>query len=344
LQTLIECDACDAILTIFVTSLVTTAAEVATAIRSAAAERRGVPIAAVFMTAEGPPTELAEDGVRVPGYEFPENAVRAVALAAQHGCWRATPDAPAPDLPDARPDAAAAIISAGLARGPGWLPMPAVHELLACYGLPLVPTRFAEDAEGAARAASELGPPVVLKATAEGIVHKTEAGAVRLGLRDGDEVRAAAADIEATVADAGHRVAEFVVQPMVGEGVELIVGVVSDPSFGPVLACGAGGTTAELQRDISVRITPLSARDPIEMLRALRSYPLLQGYRGHPPADVAAVEDVLLRISAMVKTHPEIVELDCNPVIARPDGAVIVDARVRVQSAPLPQPLASVRT
>jgi acyl-CoA synthetase (NDP forming) len=131
---------------------------------------------------------------------------------------------------------------------------------------------------------------------------------------------------------------------MLGGGVEMIVGVVSDPSFGPVLACGAGGTTAELLRDISVRITPLSARDPAEMLRALRSFPLLEGYRGAPPCDLPAIEDVLMRVSAMVEAHPEIVELDCNPLIAGPGGALIVDARVRVECAPEPRPLSALRT
>ena len=345
LQTLIELDACDAILAIFVPPLVTDAVDVARAIREAAEGEPGVPIAAVFMSSQGPPVELADHGVRVPGYEFPEDAARAVALAAKHGRWRAQPEAPAPALADTRPAQAAAVISAGLARGPGWLPQSAVHDLLACYGLPMVPTRFlpGADADAVVAAAAELGEPVALKATAQGLVHKTEAGAVRLGLRSGEEVRAAMAQITASVAAAGHEVAEFVVQPMLGEGVEMIVGVVSDPSFGPVLACGAGGTTAELLRDISVRITPLSAHDPGEMLRALRSFPLLEGYRGAPACDLPAIEDVLLRVSAMVEAHPEIVELDCNPLIAGPGGALIVDARVRVESAPAPRPLSALR-
>ena len=343
LQTLIELDACDAILAIFVPPLVTDAVDVAQAIRAAAQGDPGVLIAAVFMSSAGPPAELADHGVRVPGYEYPEDAARAVALAAKHGHWRAQPEAPAPALDDTRPAHAAAIISAGLARGPGWLPQPAVHDLLDCYGLPLVPTRFVADADGAVRAAAELDGPVALKATARELVHKTEAGAVRLGLRSGEEVRAAAAEIVASVAAAGHQVAEFVVQPMLAGGVEMIVGVASDPSFGPVLACGAGGTTAELLRDISVRITPLSAHDPGQMLRALRSFPLLEGYRGAPACDLAAIEDVLLRVSAMVEAHPEIVELDCNPLIAGTSGALIVDARVRVESAPAPRPLSALR-
>jgi acetate---CoA ligase (ADP-forming) len=343
LQTLIELDACDAILAIFVPPLVTEAVDVAQAIREVAESAPGVPIAAVFMSSQGPPAELADHGVRVPGYEFPEDAARAVALAAKHGRWRAQPEAPAPALPATRPAQAAAVIAGGLAGRPGWLPQPAVHDLLDCYRLPMVPTRFVTDADAAVAAAAELGEPVALKATAPGLVHKTEAGAVRLGLRSGDEVRAAVAEIRASVAAAGHEVAEFVLQPMLTAGVEMIVGVVSDPSFGPVLACGAGGTTAELLRDISVRITPLSASDPGEMLRALRIFPLLEGYRGAPACDLSAIEDVLLRVSAMVEAHPEIVELDCNPLIAGPRGALIVDARVRVESAPEPQPLSSLR-
>ena len=120
---------------------------------------------------------------------------------------------------------------------------------------------------------------------------------------------------------------------MAPTGVELIVGVVHDHSFGPVLACGAGGTTAELVSDVAVRITPVTDLEAREMLRSLRTFPLLDGYRGAPRCDLAAIEDVLLRVSAMVEAHPEIVELDCNPLIAGPDGAVIVDARVRVETA-----------
>jgi acyl-CoA synthetase (NDP forming) len=126
-------------------------------------------------------------------------------------------------------------------------------------------------------------------------------------------------------------------------GVELIVGVVHDSHFGPVIACGAGGPAAELLGDVAVRITPLTDVDAREMPRSLRTFPLLDGYRGAEPCDVAAVEQVLLRISAMVENHPEVVELDCNPLIASPDGAVIVDARVRLESAPAPAPVPSLR-
>jgi acyl-CoA synthetase (NDP forming) len=173
------------------------------------------------------------------------------------------------------------------------------------------------------------------------MVHKTDAGGVRLGLDGADVVRAAAAEIEQAVTRAGLRLDGLVVQPMAPPGVELIVGVVHDHSFGPVVACGAGGTTAELIKDVGVRITPLTDVDAREMLRSLKTFPLLDGYRGAPRCDIAAIEEVLLRIGVMVDAHPEIVELDCNPLIARPDGVFIVDARVRVETVAPQRPVPS---
>ena len=141
---------------------------------------------------------------------------------------------------------------------------------------------------------------------------------------------------------AGFAVAGFVVQEMIDDGVELLVGVAQDRNFGPVLACGAGGTNTELLRDVAVRLTPVAGRDATEMLSELRSFPLLRGYRGSEPCDVESIERILLRVSAMVEAHHEIVELDCNPVIARPDGATVVDARIRIAPAPAPPPVPSI--
>jgi acyl-CoA synthetase (NDP forming) len=239
---------------------------------------------------------------------------------------------------------AAAIISKELARDEAWLSPACVAQLFACYGLPLITTHVVEDADQAVLAATELGVPVALKASAPGLVHKTDAGGVRLGLEGADAVRAAANEIEQSVARAGYRLDGLLVQPMAPIGVELIVGVVHDHSFGPVLACGAGGTTAELISDVVVRITPVTDVEAREMLRSLRTSPLLDGYRGAPRCDRAAIEDVLLRVSAMVEAHPEIAELDCNPLIAGPRDVVIVDARVRVETAAPPRPMPSLET
>jgi acyl-CoA synthetase (NDP forming) len=122
----------------------------------------------------------------------------------------------------------------------------------------------------------------------------------------------------------------------------MLIGVAHDPLFGPVVACGAGGVTAEVLKDVSVRITPLTDRDAREMVRSLKTFPLLEGYRGSQPVEVAAIEELLLRVSALVDAHPELVEMDCNPVVAGPDGAVVVDARVRVEAVAPPGPTPTV--
>jgi acetate---CoA ligase (ADP-forming) len=341
LQTLIDADACDEIISIFVPPLVTTAGDVAGAIREVAEANPEVPVAAVFMVSDGVPRELRSEQVRVPGYGFPEEAARAVALAVRHGRWRAGDAGVVPRFEGLRSVEAAAMISRELGREGGWLAPTCVAQLFDCYGLPLIATPVVPDAQQAVAAANELGLPVALKASASGLVHKTDTGGVRLGLEAVDAVRAPAGEIEQTVTSAGHRLDGLVVQPMAPVGVELIVGVVHDRSFGPVLACGAGGTNAELISDIAVRITPVTDVQAREMVRALRTFPLLDGYRGAPRCDLTAIENVLLRVSAMVEAHPEIVELDCNPVIAGPDGALIVDARVRVEDVAPPRPMPS---
>jgi acetate---CoA ligase (ADP-forming) len=335
LRTLIDADACDAILALYVPTLAAEPDAVATVLRELAEREQRVAIAAVFMTAEPPPAALRSDRVTVPGYGYPEDASRAVAMAARYGSWRARPEpvvAGFDDIDDAR---ATAMISGELATGGGWMRADRVTELLLCYRLPLIETTLAADADAAARIAAELGRPVALKAGSVGLLHKSDAGGVLLGLSGEDDVRAGAAEIESRVRAAGYRLDGLLVQPMAPEGVELIVGVVHDPSFGPVVACGAGGTAAELTQDVAVRITPIGAVEAAAMLRSLRSFPLLDGYRGAERCAVTAVEDVILRVSAMVEAHPEIAELDCNPVIVTASGAVIVDARVRIE-APAP--------
>jgi acetate---CoA ligase (ADP-forming) len=343
MRTLIEADACDAIVAIFVPPLVTVAVHVAQAIQEVADSRPAVAMAAVFMTGAGPPGELGGDGVRVPGYEYPEEAARAVALAAKYGRWRARPEPSSAPVDIGHADRAAAVISSALARGVDWLSPMEVVSLLQCYGLPLVETRLVADPDAAAAVAAELGCPVALKASADRLIHKSDAGGVRVGLQDTAQVRQAAQEMQAALTQAGFELDGFIVQPMAPAGVELIVGVAGDPSFGPVLACGAGGTLAELTKDIAVRLTPIDPGDASEMIRSLRSFPLLDGYRGTPRCDVAGIEDVLMRVSAMVEAHREIVELDCNPLIARADGVLIVDARVRVEPSAAPAPIASIR-
>jgi acyl-CoA synthetase (NDP forming) len=228
------------------------------------------------------------------------------------------------------------VIARGLASGSEWLAPDAVAELARCYGLPLVAQRFARTPREAADAAAELGGPVALKGVALGVVHKTDAGAVRLGLEGRTVVLHAARAMKRALADRGHAATGFVVQRMAPPGVELLVGFTSDAHFGPVVACAAGGTAVELLADAAIRLAPLTERDVHEMPRSLATFPLLTGHRGAAVADIAALEDVLRRVSALADDRPAVVELDCNPVLVSRDGASIVDMRVRVRP-PVPR-------
>jgi acetyl coenzyme A synthetase (ADP forming)-like protein len=334
----------DAVIAIFIPPLPADTDAVVQAVHDATARARSVPVLNVVMSSADPPLEDG-DGPRLPRYRFPEDAAHALVRAVEYGAWRQRPEGQVPELPDARRDEAAALLAAALAdgTGPRWLSPEEVARLLGCYGIPTAEWRLAGSPEEAAAAANELGGPVALKAVAPRLVHKTEAGAVRLGLASAEAVQTAAAEMSAAVAAEGYTVDGFLVQRMVGQGVEVLVGVVHDASFGPVIACGAGGTAVELLKDVAVRITPLTDLDAAEMVRSLATYPLLDGYRGAPRADVAALEDLLLRVSALVEAHPAIAEVDCNPVKVLPDGVVVVDARVRVEAATLPLPLAARR-
>lgn len=334
----------DSIIVIFIPPLVTRPEDVARSIRDAArAVPSDLPVLSVFMQSRGVPEELRSGDVGVPSYAFPEDAARALARVVDYGVWRSQPDGTVPDFEGIRRDEAASVIADALSDEGRWLGPEEVASLFSCYGLPLAEWRLVETPEAVGAAADELTGPVALKAIATGLVHKTEAGGVRLGLVGAQEARAAAEEMTASVRAAGHEVSSILVQRMVPRGVEMLVGVVHDQSFGPVVACGAGGTAVELLRDVQVRITPLSDRDAASMVRGLVTFPLLDGYRGAPKADVGALEDLLLRVGALVENHPAIAEMDCNPVMVLQHGAVIVDARVRVEVPAPPQPMSARR-
>ncbi len=323
----------DALVVIYVPPLVTNPEDVARAIVDGARDlNRSKPVLTVFMSARGVPQALKTGDVHIPSYAFPESAAIALARVARYGEWRARPVGTPPRLDALERERAAAIVSAALRWKEGWLAPDETHALLSCYGLPVVPQQVVTTPEQAGRAAQELGGEVALKTLGPDIVHKTELGGVRLHLRGSVEVAAAAEQMATLLRSKGHPPTSFLVQAMVPEGVEMIVGVVHDPQFGPVVACGAGGTLVELLRDVSVRLAPLTQQDAEEMVRDLKTYPLLTGFRGRPVSDVAELENAVLRVSAMVEDLPQIAELDCNPIIVHANGAAIVDARVRVDA------------
>ncbi len=320
----------DAIIAVFIPPFLTRAEDAAREIASAAADLPAKPVLAVFMTAGPPPASLAEAGI--PTFTYPEQAAAPLGQIARWAEWRARPAGHVvvpPGIDPARGRAAANKVLAGQPGG-GWADAAAAAELLAAYGIPAARSRLVRTPAEAAAAQAELGGPVAVKIAAA--IHKSDVGGVALGIDSPQAAADAVTVIRATLADAGiaEHAGEFLVQEQIRDGVEMIVGVTHDPAFGPLVLAGLGGTTVELVGDVAVRITPLSNTDVDEMLRSLRSYPLLTGYRQTPPLDVAAFAELLHRVSNMVEDIPEITELDLNPVFVREHGAVAADVRIRL--------------
>jgi acyl-CoA synthetase (NDP forming) len=203
-------------------------------------------------------------------------------------------------------------------------------ELLKSAGIDVVDTRLAVSKEEAVSLSQKLGFPVVLKIASSDIVHKSDDGGVRLGLNDTSQVGEAYDQILQAIKrkHPQAKIRGVAVQKMARPGVEVIIGMSKDEQFGPVLMFGLGGVLVEVLKDVSFRIVPLSRRDAAEMLREIKGYPLLEGYRGQEAVDIPRLEKLLLKISDFVEQHPEIRELDLNPVFAYSDGAIAVDARV----------------
>jgi acyl-CoA synthetase (NDP forming) len=281
--------------------------------------------------AEAAPTGAA----RLPNYAFPESAARVLGKLAHYAEWRAQPQGILLDFDDIRPQDARTLCHKATERdGAGWLSGEDTRAILSAFALPLPPGGFCRDGDEAALMARRIGFPVAIKLASRTIVHKSEVGGVCLNLADENAVRQAFAEIHQRLSDT-HQLEAMdgvLVQPMITGGVEIMIGVTQDPLFGPLIGFGLGGIHVEILRDVCFRATPITDRDAAEMVRSIKGYRLLEGYRGHPPADVTAIEEILLRVARLVEEVPQIVELDLNPVIALPPGkgCQIVDARIRV--------------
>ena len=267
---------------------------------------------------------------RIPAYGYPEAAAAAVARAARYGVWRTEPRGQVPTFPDIRTEDARTLVRGFFhaTLGGGWLPPDKTAELLRCYGIPLAELTPAGSEDEAVAAFEEVTGPVVLKADVPGLIHKTDAGAVEFDLRTEADVRSAYCRLTERF---GERQRQVLVQPMIAGGTEVIVGVADDHMFGPLVVFGLGGVATEVLADHAARLTPLTDTDADHLIHSIRSAPLLLGHRGSPGADLGALRDLLLRVSRLADDLPEVTELDLNPVIARPDGAYVVDARIKVR-------------
>lgn len=300
---------------------------------TAAPGRRSRPVIAVRLEQDRSVRLLpAADGGTVPSYAEPRAAARALAHAAERAAWLARPAGTVPDLDDIESERARAVVEEYLAAHPdgGRLDPRTCADLLACYSVPQIPWAWAESEDDAVLAADRLrgfDGRVVMKAHWPGLLHKTQQHAVHLDLRGDAQVRAAFRDLETRFAGLMTGV---VLQPLAARGTELLAGVVQDEVFGPLVLFGLGGTATEVLADHAARLAPLTDRDVHELITAPRCAPLLLGANGSAPVDLAALEELLLRLSRMAADLPQLAEADFNPVLATQGGVTVLDARVRL--------------
>jgi len=315
----------DALIALFVPPVVAGANDVADAIRRAVeTTAAGKPVLAVVMSADGTPAALRGADSPVATFPYPESAAHALGLAAERADWLRRPAGSVPALDGIDVDRARRVVADALdGSSEAWLDAKETRTVLETFGLPLVAERLAASADDAAAVARELGYPVVVKSSVAG-AHKTERGGVALDLRNELAVRAAVERIGAPV----------IVQPQIEGGPELLAGVVQDPVFGPLVAFGPGGVMAELIGGAGIRTAPLTDVDADELVHEGKAGILVRGFRGAPPADSGALVDLVHRLGRLAAELPEVAELDLNPVIAREDGCVAVDARIRVKARP----------
>ncbi len=296
--------------------------------RAAAAAGADKPVLAVMMA-----TEDFYDAARgrsdlPPVYRFPESAARALATLATYAAWRRRPADPIPDF-EADDQAVASLLEAA---GDGYLEPADAFRVLELYGIPVAAWRVARGRTAALEAAEELGYPVVVKAIAPDLVHKSDLGAVALDIGSAEALGETIDRMARRLAGAGHPTQGYLVQRQVEGGHEVVFGVSTDERFGQVLMFGLGGKYVEVLKDVRFGLIPLEPSEADEMIAGIRGAALLEGVRGDPPADRALLREVLLRLAQLVRRHPQIRELDVNPFLAAPDreSSVALDVRIRM--------------
>jgi acetyltransferase len=321
----------DAVVASVIPPLGLQARDVAVAIRQAAETRQSIPVVAVLLGRNGVPAglkELVDAGI--PGYVFPESAVRALAATDRYRRWLERPEGIVQRFP-ARVDEAAEIIERARSERRGKLLEHEALSLLDAYGIPTAQWKAVSSAEEAVGAAGRMRGAVALKAISRTVVHKTDVGGVALGLEGAREVREGYQRLVARVTErAGVAPDAVLVQRMVAAGREVIVGSFRDPRVGPLLMFGLGGVFVEVLKDVVFRVHPVTELDAREMVRSIRGYRLLEGVRGETSVDLVALEEAIQRVSQLVGDHEVIQEMDINPLVAFPDGVVAVDARFAI--------------
>ncbi|MEP6600073.1 MAG: GNAT family N-acetyltransferase [Actinomycetota bacterium] len=325
LRVLLEADEVDAVLTVF-TEIAVADHDAILAATVSAAGTSDKPLIATQVGGIERSLPIAGSTRSVPVFTFSEPAAAALGVAHRYARIRAERPVSVARPADVDVIPAKELVEQALASRTEWLEPEDVARLLIHYGIPVCPQRVVRGADDAAQAAAELGYPVALKVSGPGVVHKTDVGGVRLGIRDVAELRQAVANLTAAVPSASG----LIVQPMVAGGTEVIIGAVQDAQFGPLVMLGAGGVLADIVDDRVFRLAPLAADHAGAMIAGLRLGRLLDGYRGRPVVSRAALRDVLVRVAALADDLPGIAELDLNPLVCNVDGVLVVDARIRV--------------
>jgi acyl-CoA synthetase (NDP forming) len=328
LSVLLDSDEIDSVIVIFIPTAPEGTRNVVLAVRDA--------VLGVLMRSTEATDELSRSAAKVPVYPYPESAARALAKAVRYQEWCNKPEGEYVRYPDIDRSGAEGILRGAIAgRGPGggWLDASEVDRLLALYGIPTARAVTIHSEDEAAEAAAAIGRPVAVKVVSPSVIHKSDVGGVVLDVSGNEEVRAAYRQVTSVAENADGAV----IQEFLGHAHEVIVGMTEDPLFGPFIVFGLGGIFVELMRDVSFRINPLTDVDAREMLSEVRSAELLTGYRGEAGGDVGALEELVLRVSVLVENHPEVAEMDLNPVMVFPPGkgvVVVVDARIRTRPLP----------
>ncbi len=326
--------AIDAVIVLFLPPLGAAADAVADALRAACDPPPAKPVLCCFDGVQGLPDAL-RGAAALPSYTYPEAAARALGHAAVRAAWLRRAAGQIPPLPGIDGAAGRVVVDRALAREERpWLDPDEARDVLRAHGVTMPAQMLVHTPADAADACRRLGAPVAVKRAARGAPH-TPDGGVRLAVASPEAAAAAYRDIEVALIAHGRGEAMdgALVQSMAPDGVECLVGVVTDPVFGPLVACGLGGVAAELIGDVAFRVHPLTDVDAEELIASVKASRLLQGYRGRPPTDVRALREVLLRVSRLVEDVPEIDEIAINPVMVRDEGqgAVALDARIRLR-------------
>jgi acetate---CoA ligase (ADP-forming) len=342
LHLLLDDDNIDIVVVIFIPAIPRLSDEFAAVIREVAPlfRKQGKPLVTSFLGLRGARIELgSQEKGYVPSFTFPESTAGALAGALEFSQRLKRPVGKIPEFKNIDKARANDIIEMALKRAGKdsvWLDAESILGLLDCYGIRFVTLKLARTPVEAAAAAEDMGCPVAVKVLSGSIQQRTEVDGVILDCREREEVEKAFIHISNSMENAGKgsQMDGVIVQKMVQGGIEVIVGVTQHPAFGPLIMFGLGGVYAELFKDVTFSIHPLTDIDAHEMVRSVKAYQMLEGWRGSKRADIESIEEVVLRISALVENHPQILEMDLNPVKVLPEGEgyLVVDGRILVTS------------